>query len=305
MIKSKPRKINPGYLFVAPFIIGFLIFGLYPIYNTIALSFTDTQLMKSGSHFIGLDNFKALFADSTFPTALKNTWVLWLMNFIPQLGIALLLATWFTNTRLKIKGGGFWRMLFYLPNLMMSATIAALFFSLFSYYGPVNQYLVRAGFLAQAIDYIRVPNIMRGLVVFIQWWLWFGQTTIILMAAMTSISISIYEAALADGANSWQMFRFITLPLIKPVMIYVLVTSLVGGMQMFDIPMLLTDGRGSPSNSILTNNILMYMKFRSSQGHIGAASSIGVVIFLMTSFVALLIFYSLREKKYSKSANGS
>ena len=305
MIKSKPRKINPGYLFVAPFIIGFLIFGLYPIYNTIALSFTDTQLMKSGSHFIGLDNFIALFSDSTFPTALKNTWTLWLMNFIPQLGIALLLATWFTSTRLKIKGGGFWRMMFYLPNLMMSATIAALFFSLFSYYGPVNQYLVRAGFLAQAIDYIRVPNVMRGLVVFIQWWLWFGQTTIILMAAMTSISVSIYEAALADGANSWQMFRFITLPLIKPVMIYVLVTSLVGGMQMFDIPMLLTDGRGSPSNSILTNNILMYMKFRSSQGLIGAASSIGVVIFIMTSFVALLIFYSLREKKISKSKNGS
>ena len=305
MIKSKSRKINPGYLFVAPFIVGFLIFGLYPIYNTIALSFTDTQLMKSGSHFIGLDNFKALFADSTFPTALKNTWVLWLMNFIPQLGIALLLATWFTNTRLKIKGGGFWRMLFYLPNLMMPATIAALFFSLFSFYGPVNQYLVRTGLLAGAIDYIRVPNVMRGLVVFIQWWLWFGQTTIILMAAMTSISVSIYEAALADGANSWQMFRYITLPLIKPVMIYVLVTSLVGGMQMFDIPMLLTDGRGSPSNSILTNNILMYMKFRSSQGHIGAASSIGVIIFLMTSFVALLIFYSLREKKISKSANGS
>lgn len=139
---------------------------------------------------------------------------------------------------------------------------------------------------------------MRGLVVFIQWWLWFGQTTIILMAAITSISISLYEAALMDGASGWQLFRFVTLPLIKPVMVYVLVTSLVGGMQMFDIPMLLTDGRGSPANSILTNNILMYMRFRSSQGHIGAASAVGVMVFIMTSFVALLIFYLLREKKY-------
>ena len=137
---------------------------------------------------------------------------------------------------------------------------------------------------------------MRGVVVFIQWWLWFGQTTIILMAAMTSISGSIYEAALADGANGWQMFRFITLPLIKPVMIYVLVTSLVGGMQMFDIPMLLTDGRGSPSNSILTNNIVMMMRFRSNQGLIGSASAVGVVVFIMTTLVALLIFYFLREK---------
>lgn len=293
---SKVQKNNYGYLFVAPFIIGFLIFGLYPVYNTIALSFTDTTLMRADSNFIGLKNFERLFADRTFITAIKNTWSLWLMNFIPQLGIALLLSVWFTNTRLKIKGGGVWRMLFYMPNLLMASAVAALFFSLFSFYGPVNQFLVRAGFMPEAVDFIRSPATMRGLVVFIQWWMWFGQTTILIMAGMTSISVAVYEAATIDGATIGQMFRYITLPLTKPVMIYVLVTSLVGGMQMFDIPFLLTDGRGSPANSILTNNILMYMKFRSSQGHIGAASSVGVVVFLMTSFVALLIFYLLREK---------
>jgi ABC-type sugar transport systems, permease components len=298
---SKVRKNNYGYLFVAPFIIGFLLFGLYPVYNTIALSFTNTSMMKPNADFVGLLNFKRLFADRTFLTAIKNTWSLWIMNFIPQIGIALLLAVWFTDTRLKIKFGGFWRMLFYLPNLMMPAAIAALFFSLFSYYGPVNQFLVRGGFLPAAVNFIESAPTMRFLVVFIQWWMWFGQTTIVLMAAMTSISVSIYEAALADGANGWQMFRYITLPLIKPVMIYVLVTSLVGGMQMFDIPMLLTDGRGSPSNSILTNNILMYMKFRSSLGLIGSASAIGVVVFIMTSVVALLIFYLLRDTNGSAS----
>jgi ABC-type sugar transport system permease subunit len=294
---SKVQKNTYGYFFIAPFVIGFLLFGLYPVYNTLSLSFTDTTLMKAHASFIGLANFKRLFADSTFSTAITNTWELWLMNFIPQLGIALLLSVWFTNTMLKIKGGGIWRMLFYMPNLLMSSAIAALFFSLFSFYGPVNQFLVRANLLPEAVDFIRSPAVMRGLVVFIQWWMWFGQTTILLMAAMTSISVSIYEAATIDGANTWQMFSWITLPLIKPVMIYVLVTSLVGGMQMFDIPMLLTDGRGSPANSILTNNIMMYMRFRSSQGHIGAASSVGVMVFIMTTFVALLIFYLLREKQ--------
>ncbi len=293
---SKVQKNTYGYFFIAPFVIGFLLFGLYPVYNTLSLSFTDTTLMKAHANFIGLANFKRLFADSTFSTAITNTWELWLMNFVPQLGIALLLSVWFTNTMLKIKGGGIWRMLFYMPNLLMSSAIAALFFSLFSFYGPVNQFLVRADLIPEAIDFIRSPAVMRGLVVFIQWWMWFGQTTILLMAAMTSISVSIYEAATIDGANTWQMFNWITLPLIKPVMIYVLVTSLVGGMQMFDIPMLLTDGRGSPANSILTNNIMMYMRFRSSQGHIGAASSVGVMVFIMTTFVALLIFYLLREK---------
>jgi len=297
MSHSKWRKINPGYFFVAPFIIGFLIFGLYPVYNTISLSFTNTTLMNSSSaKFIGLDNFTRLFADKMFLTAVKNTWALWLMNFIPQLGFALLISVWFTSTRLKIKGVGVWRMIYFLPNLLMPAAVAALFFSLFSYYGPVNQLLVRSDVLPEAVDFIRSKDTMRGVVVFIQWWMWFGQTIIILMAGMTSISVSVYEAALADGANSIQMFRYITLPLIKPVMIYVLVTSLVGGMQMFDIPYLLTDGRGSPANAILTNNILMYMKFRSTQGHIGAASSVGVMVFLMTTVVALLIFYLLREK---------
>jgi multiple sugar transport system permease protein len=293
---KKLKHQQYGYLFVAPFIIGFLVFGLYPVINTIVLSFTDRTLMSSSYRFIGLQNFRQLFADSTFTTAIKNTWELWLMNFIPQVGIAFLLAIWFTNNRLKIKGVGIWRMIFYMPNLMMASAVAALFFSLFSYYGPVNQLLVRSGFLTEAVDFLRKPAVARGLVVFIQWWMWFGQTTILLMAAMTTISPSLYEAAEVDGAGTFQMFRMITLPLIKPVLIYILVTSLVGGMQMFDIPYLLTDGRGSPGNSILTNTINMYMKFHSSKGHIGAASAVGLVVFLMTSIVALLIFFLLREK---------
>lgn len=300
---SKIKHNNYGYLFVAPFIIGFLIFGLYPVFNTIFLSFTNRTLMSQSYEITGLKNFQLLFADKTFITAVTNTWELWMMNFIPQMAIAFLLAIWFTNTRLKIKGVGIWRMIFYMPNLMMASAVAALFFSLFSFYGPVNQFMVRSNIFTEAIDFIRKPAVMRGLVVFIQWWMWFGQTTILLMAAMTAISPSLYEAALVDGAGTFQMFTRITLPLIKPVLIYVLVTSLVGGMQMFDIPYLLTDGRGSPSNSILTNTINMYMKFHSSKGHIGAASSVGLVVFLMTSIVALLIFFLLREKQEKPQAS--
>ena len=86
------RKKYYGYLFIAPFIIGFLLFGLYPVFNTLALSFTNTTLMVRQGDFIGLDNFKRLFADKFFITAVGNTWLLWLMNFIPQIGIAMLLS---------------------------------------------------------------------------------------------------------------------------------------------------------------------------------------------------------------------
>jgi ABC-type sugar transport system permease subunit len=295
MTLAKFKKTYTGYLFLAPFIIGFLIFGLYPVVNTLTLSFTDTTLMSKSSHFVGLANFQRLFADQVFMRAVGNTWLIWILNFIPQIGMALLLSVIFTNARLKIKAVGVWRAIFYLPNLLMPAAVAALFNALFAYYGPVNQFMVRAGFLGEAMRYLENISVTRGLVIFIQWWTWFGQTLIIVMAGMTSIPVQLYEAAMVDGASAWQMFRRITLPLLKPILIFIFVTSLVGGMQMFDIPFLLTDGRGSPSSSIQTNNILMYMKFASSKGHIGAASSVGVMIFIMTSVCALGIFYFLRD----------
>jgi ABC-type sugar transport system permease subunit len=293
---AKLKRNSTPYFFLAPFIIAFLIFGLYPIINTFTLSFTNTTLMSSHSEFVGLANFKRLFADKVFMRAVGNTWLLWISNFIPQIGIAMLLSVLFTSARLNIRAVGSWRALFYLPNLLMPAAVAALFASLFGYYGPMNQLLVRAGVLSEAMRFLESPAIARGLVVFINWWTWFGQSMIILMAGMTAIPITLYEAAMVDGANVWQMFTRITLPLLKPILIFIFVTSLVGGMQMFDIPFLLTDGRGSPQSAIQTNNILMYMKFASSKGHIGAASAVGVLIFIMTSICALGIFYLLREK---------
>jgi multiple sugar transport system permease protein len=293
---ARTKQDRTAFLFLAPFVIGFLAFSLYPIYNTFALSFTDTTLMTKTAHFIGIDNFKRLFADEVFLRAVGNTWIIWMANFIPQIGIALLLSVLFTSLRLKVKGVGVWRALFFLPNLLMPAAVAALFNALFAYYGPVNQFMVRAGLLPDAMRFLENIVITRGLVAFIQWWTWFGQTIIIVMAGMTSIPVPLYEAAMVDGANAWQMFTRITMPLLKPILIYIFVTSLVGGMQMFDIPFLLTDGRGSPQSAIQTNNILMYMKFASSKGHIGAASSVGVLIFIMTCVCALGIFYFLRDR---------
>lgn len=305
-IKKRSNKINKnyyGYIFTAPFIVGFLLFSFYPLVYTFYLSLTNMTMMSKKYSFVGFENFFKLFDDKFFMQALGNTWKIWLLNFIPQIGIALLLAVWFTSSRLKIKFVGFWRTIFYLPNILMPATIAVLFFNLFSFYGPVNQIAVRLGILNDAIDYFRNSTWTVSIVAFIQWWMWFGSTLIILMAGMTSISPSFYESAMVDGATSWQMFTKITLPLIKPVLVYVLVTSLVGGMQMFDIPYMLTDGRGSPNGSIMTMNVLMYMKFSSNKGHIGAAASVGVMIFIVTCISALLIINLLKEKDDTKKKN--
>jgi len=303
-IKKDSGKINKnfyGYIFTAPFIIGFLLFGLYPFIYTFYLSFTDMTMMSRSYKIIGLDNFAKLFADKFFLQSLGNTWKLWLLNFIPQIGAAMLLAVWFTNNRLKIRFVGFWRTIYYLPNLLMPATVAVLFFNLFSLYGPVNQLTVRAGLLNDAINFTRNEAWTQFILVFVLWWMWFGYTLIILMAGMTSISPTYYESAMVDGASSWQMFTKITLPLLKPVLIYTLVTSLVGGMQMFDIPYMLTDGRGSPNGAIMTMNVLMYMKFSSNKGHIGDAAAVGIMIFLITCAASLVIIKSLSEKDESRA----
>lgn len=297
--KKDSYKINKkryGYLFTAPFIIGFLLFSLYPLIYTFYLSFTDMTMMNKSYKIVGFDNFKNLFGDPFFRKALANTWKIWMLNFIPQIGIAMLLSVWLTNNRLKIKFVGFWRTIYFLPNLLMPVTIAVLFFNLFSFYGPVNQLTVRSGIMESAMDFFRSTAWTQSIVIFVQWWMWFGSTLIVLMAGMTSISPTYYESAMVDGASTLQMFRRITLPLLKPVLVYILVTSLVGGMQMFDIPYMLTDGRGSPSGSIMTMNVLMYMKFSSNKGHIGVAACVGMIIFIITCAAALLIMKMLREK---------
>ena len=293
---AKPKKISPGYLFLLPFVIGFLTFGIYPIIKTFTLSFTNTTIMGGDGNFIGLNNYTRLFADKVFVRAVGNTWLIWILNFIPQILIPLLLAALFTNARLKIRAGGTWRAIFYLPNLLMPVAIAALFSTLFGLYGPVNQFLVGAGILNEAYRFLEDPRVARSLVIFINWWMWFGQTLIILMAGMTSIPLHLYEAAMVDGASAWQMFTRITLPLLKPILIFIFVTAMVGGMQMFDVPFLLTDGRGSPQASIQTSMILMYLKYNSPKGHIGAASAVAVLVFIMTAAVALGVFYALGER---------
>lgn len=298
MKKTKTNSINKdqsGIFFVLPFILIFLLFGLWPLINTFRLSLTDTMLMSRSHKYTGFRNFIIIFNDPSFILSMKNTGYIWILNFIPQLGLALLFSVWFTSKRMSLKGVGFFRTVFYLPNILMPAAVAALFASLFDYYGPANQILVRLGIFNEAFQFFRNESFTQIIVIYIQWFMWFGQTIIVLMAGMSSISGDFYESAMIDGASSGQMFRKITLPCIRPVMIYTLVTSLVGGMQMFDIPFMITDGRGAPNSSIMTANIFMYLKYSSNKGHIGLASTVGIIVFILTSAIALIIFKVLGD----------
>lgn len=316
MAKNKKAKSKTveysryGYYFIAPFFIIFAIFQLWPLIYTIGLAFcenyTDTMFnVEVGPTFNGIENFKSVFVakDGTlFGTftfqSLWNTIIMWLMNFLPQILLALLLAVWFTDTRVKMKAQGAYKIMVFMPNIITAATISVLFYSLFNYpNGPVNQILVSSGIMEQPFRFFDNKWATRGLVSFINFWMWYGNTMIVLTAGVLGINPSLFEAARVDGASSGQIFKTITLPLLRPILLFTLVNSAIGGLQMYDIPKLLTtSGYGDPDYA--TRTITMYMRELAFTGakQMGKASATSVVLFVVTLFFSLVLFYIMRDK---------
>ena len=314
MQKNKKRKTveygRYGVYFIIPFFIVFAIWQLYPLFYTIGLGFcenyTDSMFnTEVGPNFIGLKNIKecliskdGVLFDTYTCESIASTIIMWIMGFIPQLGLALLLAVWFTDTKVKLKGQGAYKTMVFMPNIITAATVAVLFGSILGYpNGPVNQFLIQNGIVPEAVQFLSEKWLTRGVVGFINFWMWYGNTMIVLTAGILGISPSLFEAARVDGATSGQIFRQITLPLLRPIMLFSLVNSAIGGLQMFDIPMLLTaSGLGDPDYA--TRTITMYIRQTAFRGgrNMGMASAASIVLFVVTTFFSLLLFYIMRDK---------
>ena len=241
-----------GYIFLVPFIVVYVIFQLIPLFSTIYNSFFENYmsgLTQVGPNFVGLQNYIKLFEGGDIWIYAKNTMILWIMCFVPQIFLSLLLGAWFSDVRLKLKGSRFFKTVIYLPNLIMASAFSMLFFTLFAESGPINSLLIQMGFITEPYKFLSNVGSTRGLIAFMNCLMWFGNTTILLMAGMMGIDTSLFEAAEVDGATSTQVFFRITLPLLRPILVYVLITSLIGGLQLFDVPQILTNGTGNPVRS--------------------------------------------------------
>ena len=214
--------------------------------------------------------------------------IMWVMGFIPQILVSLLLAAWFSNPSLRLKGQRFFKTVIYLPNLIMASAFAMLFFTLFADGGPINAMLMQSGILKQASSFFSHAWSARTLVAVLNFLMWFGNTTILLMAGMMGIDSSLYEAAEVDGATSSQIFRKITLPLLRPILIYVMITSLIGGMQMFDVPQILTNGTGDPMRSTMT--LIMFLNKHLFSKNYGMGGALSVFLFIITGVLSLIVF---------------
>ena len=288
-----------GYYFVLPFFVTFALFWLYPILSTFVTSLTDEDFTRMGRDFVGLSNYISELTQIGFWRSFLNTWIIWLPNIILQMTTALFLAVVLTNSQLRLRGVGAFRAIFFFPNLVTVASIAILAYAVFDWQsGVLNQIVFGTGPAAKEsyIFWLNDPIATRIIVALIQTWMWFGYTMILFMAGIQAIPVSLFEASIVDGASSWTMFRSITLPLLKPVMIYVVITSLIGGMNIFDLPWILTRGTGGPNQSLNTVVVYLYNRaFRFYQLGSGAAVS-----YLLLFFTAIFATLYLRFIRFGK-----
>lgn len=301
---KKNKKVNYsrwGYFFIAPFFVVFGIFSCIPLVSTIYNSFFENYrsgLKVIGPNFVGIQNYITLITQGDLVTYFKNTMILWLLGFIPQILVALLLAAWFTNLRLRLRGQGFFKTVIYMPNLIMASAFAMLFFALFSDIGPVNSTLMSMGIIGEPIRFLASKWGTRGLIASMNFLMWFGNTTILLIAAIMGIDTCIFEASEIDGAKGSQIFSQITLPLIRPILVYVMITSLIGGLQMFDVPQILTNGTGSPNNTSMT--LIMYLNNHLYSKNYGMAGALSVVLFFISAVLSLIVFYFSGNRSSNK-----
>ncbi len=286
---------NAGYLFVLPFVVVFLIFNVYPVLRTLYLSFTDAKIAGVGQmNWVWFDNYVRVFQDKFFWRALWNTVRIWVVNIVLQLGVAFLLMMVFSDVKYKMKGLGIFRVIYYLPNLIAATSIAFLFKTLLDWrYGTFNQIIASVyrlfGASYNPVDWLGTASHAGVTIAVIQTWVWFGNTFIMLMAGVQGISKDYFEAAAIDGAGRWTVFGKITLPLIRPILLYVAITSLIGGLQMFDIPFLMVDKASASYNSVQT--VVMYLYkfgFETGTTQTGYASAVAYVIFLIILAVSIL-----------------
>lgn len=292
-----------GYIFILPFFLVYFVCHFIPQAYTIYNSFFENYregLTQIGPRFIGLENYVKLFTPSTNGTIdifkyTANTLILWALGAVPQVLIALILAVIFTSYRLKIKGQGFFKAVIYMPNLIMASAFSMLFFTLFSPVGPVNALLLQYGLADKAIDFFAYRFTVRGMVALMNFLMWFGNTTILLMAGIMGIDQCMFEAANMDGATSLQTFFKVTLPLLRPILVYTVMTALVGGLQMFDVPQVLTNGYGMPDRTSTT--LIMYLNnFLGGTKNYGMAGAISVYIFIITGIISIFVYRNLTRR---------
>ncbi|MGR6918553.1 carbohydrate ABC transporter permease [[Actinomadura] parvosata] len=283
--QSLAERMAP-YAYIAPFFLLFAVFGLVPLLFTFYVALFDWNPI--GEHvFIGFDNFTRLFGDTRFWNAAWNTISIWLLSTVPQLLIALVLAHLLNHARLRL--AVFFRMSMLVPYITSVAATTVVFAQMFDRdYGLLNWLLGLVG--VGPIDFLQSVWGSHTMIAVMVTWRWFGYTTLLYLASLQAVPRTIYEAASVDGAGAWKQFRHISVPSLRPVIVFTIVTSTIGGLQIFTEPLLVSNAAPltcGPVRQCQTLTLFLYEQ-GFGQFQFGYGSAIGVALFVLIIAIATL-----------------
>lgn len=273
-----------GWYFIVTALVLFSIFTFYPILDSLVLSFQTSQGMIS--RFNGFGNIKRLMTDSMFHLAVKNTFTFLIIQVPIMLVLAIFMAVLLNKSGLKFKG--FFRVVIFLPCVTSLVAYSVLFKMIFSQSGIVNNILMQLSVITQPIGWLSDPFWAKVTIILALLWRWTGYNMIFFLAALQNIPKEIYEAADIDGAGKFRQFFNITIPQLKPIILFTTIMSTIGTLQLFDEPMNLT--MGGPANSTMTISQYIYNVSFVYAPNFGYASAISYTVVMMIALLSYIQF---------------
>lgn len=275
-----------AWIFIVPSVILILLFVFYPMIQAFITSF-QTGIGKN-LVFDGITNYKRLLTDGTFLKALFNTFLYLIIQVPIMILLALAISTMLNDRKLKFKG--LFRTAIFLPCVTSLVSYSIIFKSIFATDGLVNSLLMQMHVIDSPISWITDPFWARALIIIAITWRWTGYNMVFYLSGLQSIDVSIYEAAELDGANAFQRFRYIILPMLKPIILFTTINSTIGTLQLFDEPMNIT--QGGPANATITISMYIYnllFKYQPNFGYAAAVSYVVVLLIVVLSFIQMKV----------------
>ncbi|MER7005063.1 sugar ABC transporter permease [Dactylosporangium sp. NPDC000555] len=285
-------RLSP-YLFVAPFFLLFAVFGAYPLVYTAVLSLRKNTLIGGDAGFVGFENYRKVLVDAHFWTVIYNTFGMFIVATVPQLILALMVASWL-NKNMRARTAI--RMGVLVPNITSVAAVGIVFGLIFAdRYGLANWLIQSVGF--DPIEWRNHRWSSWTAIAFMVDWRWTGYNALIYLAAMQAIPKELYESAALDGASAFRRFWRITVPLIQPTILFTVIISTIGGMQLFTEPLLFNYGRiqGGSLNEFQTVAMYIYETTFTNNYNVGKGAAISWLLFLIILIFALVNFLLVRR----------
>ncbi len=279
------KEHQQGYIFLTPAIIILAFFiGLSVLY-VVYLSFHKVNLFTKEYTFVGFENYKRVFTDNIARIGLKNTLMFSIIVVPIQTALALIISSVLNS---GIKGKYFFRTVYFLPTLTSSSALTMIFMFMFNVTGPINKLLMDTHIISKGINFLQEPQFALKVIMLMNIWSTIPMYTTMYLASLQDLPASMYEAADIDGAGPLKKFFYITVPYLRPITTYVLLTSVIGTLQMFDQAYIFSNGSGGPENSTLTISLMIYRYAFGTQNAMGYAATLAIILAVIIMLISRL-----------------